>query len=939
MKYYFGALICLAASTLVYQEAEAEDLLQFTCIHTPPLTAEANRDLMFEANVPEFRKLKAVILYVRFQGEMQFSTIPFIKVAGDLFRAIIPGDDLHGRYIEYYIGIIDKAGNRVNIFSKPSSPHRIKISGTDSGLGVGAESEKPLEEGETTWEPISKDQGGIEGKTETAEVETGREASANRPHISTPSEDLAEVFAVYGAEDIVVSAAKREQKMGEAPASIFVITKDDLRYSGMSSIVEVLRIAPGSEVYHINPTDVSMGLRGLTTEMNNMVLVLIDGREINVDLFGNTFWETLPISIEDVERIEVIRGPGSSLYGANAYSGVVNIITKKPKKDGIDTTISIRGGSVGTAVVNGALYGKEGPCLFTASAGLDTMNAWWNKDYASKRVFKGRIRGEFLLADDMSLTLEAGAMEASPAAEKRDLEEEQRIRKKFNQAQNSKDPDAIFEQQHWNAEYASVVDDPFRGGNKIYSVIAEIGVQALQTYTMSKFSWKGLQAKFYWNHLDAELDFIGLEPIKFNIDVGGSTIDAGTLYFPQTLKGKGDTYDMEILYTTPRGLIPYNRLTTGVNGRLITFRATNISPNESLEKQGGIFIEDELKFVDWLAITAGLRLDFNDITPATLDGLSPRANIMVSPYKDQYLRVGFSSAFRKPSFLEARMHLKVQYEPGKTMNLKNVEQLFTKGIGNPELDNEKLYSVEAGYMGYLWNNRIRLNLDFFYTWYKDFIEFEYKLDEMDIAGLDQSPNKLDSYVQFRNSGNNATAYGLESGIEIRPLNFLKMFANFSWLRVSRENEIDDQGNPLPAERKEENRNPSYVFNLGARAAFDFGLSASVWMNYMSKYSKDVRNPDALFDINASGSSWITQWLGNEVMLNARLGWRFLDDKLEVGVEGWNLLAPLRGYPRQFPGRAQSVDVDLSTGKDIRTIGNFGGERMNMRIVGFLRYDY
>jgi len=383
----------------------------------------------------------------------------------------------------------------------------------------------------------------------------------------------------------------------------------------------------------------------------------------------------------------------------------------------------------------------------------------------------------------------------------------------------------------------------------------------------------------------------------------------------------------------------------GANGRIITYTGTNIIPTEHMEKRGGFLLEDELKFVDWMLITAGLRLDFNDITPATVDGISPRANISFNPYEEHYLRVGFGSAFRKPSFLEAAMHLEVEFiegsmSPGATV-IENVENLFEKGIGNENLDNEKVYSLELGYLGFVWDNRIRMNLDFFYTWYRDFVEFEFKLEGADILGENPS-----SYVQFRNTGNNAEAYGLELGIEARPADMLKLFANFSWLHIEQETELDENGDPRPEEQQEEHKNPAFKLNLGGRLDLDIGFNLSVWMNWVSTYHKSCRNPDTLFSFDPEVDNWVWQELGDVVMLNARIGWRFLDDHLEVGVEGWNLLALAYDYPRQFPGRSQTEDVNLLSvlGRpgaisDERNIGNFGGERMNMRIVGFVRFDY
>jgi len=919
----------------------AQDEIQFTCLHQPPLLAEIGQDFILEANFPEYHRIRSVVLFIRYQGEREFSAFPVMRIAGDLYRAAVPADELRGSYLEYYFRIADKKGNETNVCASPRRPKRIRIKGgAPSGVTV-REDSPPSAPG---WEDDDDDPADGEAVRTWEPIVSGEDADDLPPPLPPPpgeeapgapitgTEELDEVFAVYGAEDVVVSASKREQKIGEAPAAIFVLTKEDLRYSGVSSIVEALRMAPGVEIYHINPSNITLGMRGLTTEMNNLVLVLIDGREVNVDLFGQTFWEALPISIEEIERIEVMRGPGSTLHGANAYSGVINIITRRQKTDGLSAIAAVRVGSVGTITAHGSVYGKSGAFTYAGSAGYDSMNAWWNSDYNAKDVARGRFFAAFELMEDMELSLELGLVQVQPGAESREYAEERRLARAFNRT------DDVAEQGRINREYEKIIDNEYRGGNKIYSTIAEIGVEALQTYTTLAFSYSGLEFRAYWNHLDAQLGFIGLEPIELGTAAVG--FDAGALYFPQRLQGSGETIDGEVLYTTPEGVIPYNRLTIGANGRVITYTGTNIVPDDHMEKRGGVLLEDELKFVDWMLITAGLRLDFNDITPATVDGISPRANLSFNPYEEHYLRVGFGSAFRKPSFLEAAMHLDVEFIEGSQpiAGLKeNLEKLFVDGIGNEDLDNEKVYSLEFGYLGFVWDRRIRLNLDFFYTWYRDFVEFEYKLDGMDIA----FSGGEESYVQFLNTGNNAEAYGLEIGIEARPADVLKLFANFSWLHIEQDNEVDEDGNPRPKQEREETKNPAYKLNLGGRLSLDIGFNMSLWINWVSEYNKSARNPDSLFSFEEGAENWVWQKLGNVVMLNARIGWRFLDDRLEIGVEGWNLLggAEPYGYPRQFPGRSETVDVDLSSVKDERNIGNFGGERMNLRIVGFVRLDY
>ncbi|TAK07743.1 MAG: hypothetical protein EPO39_05935, partial [Candidatus Manganitrophaceae bacterium] len=133
----------------------------------------------------------------------------------------------------------------------------------------------------------------------------------------------------------VVTYSKSPQKWFDTPAAVFVITQEDIRRSGVTSIPEALRLAPGVEVYRVTSSQWVVGIRGftsLTGRLSPSLLVLIDGRSVYSPLFAGVFWEVQDLLLEDIERIEVIRGPGGTLWGANAVNGVINIITKHSKE-------------------------------------------------------------------------------------------------------------------------------------------------------------------------------------------------------------------------------------------------------------------------------------------------------------------------------------------------------------------------------------------------------------------------------------------------------------------------------------------------------------------------------------------------------------------------------------------------------------------------------
>src|SRR5271163_1255952 len=127
----------------------------------------------------------------------------------------------------------------------------------------------------------------------------------------------------------VTSASKKEQKISQVAAAIYVITQEDIRRSGATNIPDLLRMVPCLDVAQINANSWAISSRGFNLQFADKLLVLIDGRAVYTPLFGGVNWDTQDVPLEDIERIEVIRGPGGTVWGANAVNGVINIITKK----------------------------------------------------------------------------------------------------------------------------------------------------------------------------------------------------------------------------------------------------------------------------------------------------------------------------------------------------------------------------------------------------------------------------------------------------------------------------------------------------------------------------------------------------------------------------------------------------------------------------------
>ena len=157
----------------------------------------------------------------------------------------------------------------------------------------------------------------------------------------------------------VTTASKTPEALWKTPAAIFVITNEDIRRSGATSIPEALRLAPGVEVGRIDANTWAIGIRGLQSNFSKSVLVLIDGRSVYTPLFSGVFWDVQDLPLEDVDRIEVIRGPGGTVWGPNAVNGVINIITKN-SADTHGALISLLAGNVDRTVDSVRVGGGNG---------------------------------------------------------------------------------------------------------------------------------------------------------------------------------------------------------------------------------------------------------------------------------------------------------------------------------------------------------------------------------------------------------------------------------------------------------------------------------------------------------------------------------------------------------------------------------------------------
>jgi iron complex outermembrane receptor protein len=207
----------------------------------------------------------------------------------------------------------------------------------------------------------------------------------------------------------VTTTSKEPVKASRTPAAIYVITQEDIRRSGATSIAEALRLAPGVEVARVDSNTWSLGVRGFGSALSRSVLVLIDGRTVYTPLFAGVYWQVQDTLLEDIERIEVIRGPGGTIWGANAVNAVINIITKNTKETR-GTLVSTGGGNLDQGFVNfryGAgngqnfgyrIYGKD----FTRGPEFHPNN----RQFDDWRMGQAGVRADWELHNRDTLTLQ-----------------------------------------------------------------------------------------------------------------------------------------------------------------------------------------------------------------------------------------------------------------------------------------------------------------------------------------------------------------------------------------------------------------------------------------------------------------------------------------------------------------------------------------------------
>ena len=431
----------------------------------------------------------------------------------------------------------------------------------------------------------------------------------------------------------VTSVSKQEQKVSRTAAAIFVITSEDIRRSGATNIPDLLRMVPGVDVAQINANTWAVSIRGFNTRFSDKLLVMVDGRSVYTPTFGGVYWDVVDLPLEDIERIEVIRGPGGSVWGANAVNGVINIITKAAAETKGAMVVAGGGNTdegFATLQYGGSLGAKTDFRVYTkyfnqdhnpGLSGPDGGDGWG--------VLRGGFRADVVFSSKDNLTIQGD----------------------------------LYRGEAGQAEpYLASVTSPL----ELVAIGVNVSggfVQGIWNHTFSARSGTSLQVSYQqYKRNDLILENRGTVDIDFQ---------------NHFLWGERQN----IIW----GLDYRNSRTTTV-GTL----AASLNPADLTTQLFSSFIQDEFALIhDRLYLTVGTKLEHDYYNGFSL---MPSGRVVWTPSDHQTLWAAVSRAARTPSAIDAS----VRYNFGGFIGAGGTPTLISF-IGNPNVKNEDLLAYEAGY--------------------------------------------------------------------------------------------------------------------------------------------------------------------------------------------------------------------------------------------------
>ena len=390
-------------------------------------------------------------------------------------------------------------------------------------------------------------------------------------------------------EIVVVSATRTENSLAEAPAAVTVISAEMIDRNPGDDIGDLLRNVPGLNVSQTSTRDINMTARGSTNTLSNSQLVLLDGRSIYLDFFGIVLWDLLPVQANEIKQIEVVRGPGSAVWGANAMSGVTNVITERPQD------------ILGTTVVAGTM-------------GANVVHAAGDDDFAYK------ISGGYF--DQSAYDRPSGVVPGSnPPQTYPDF---------ANEGTTQRRADARFD---WGMEdgYFSLGVGGATTDGIIHTGIGPFDIDNDAELTYFQADWYNGNA-----HIGVSGQFLDGDATNLlTLSSDGQ---------PLGFRFINDTYNIDLSNSSQIG--DRHFITYGGNVRMHNFDL-DIAPQADDKDEWGVFVQDEIELSERWRWVLGVRYD--DIDPLRDSVVTPRTSLLYSFSPDHTIRVSYNEAFRTPS--------------------------------------------------------------------------------------------------------------------------------------------------------------------------------------------------------------------------------------------------------------------------------------------------
>jgi outer membrane receptor protein involved in Fe transport len=648
-------------------------------------------------------------------------------------------------------------------------------------------------------------------------------------------------------EQIVVTASKVEQQLVNAPATMSVINSQVLTSTPAQDYAGLFRAVPGMNVSQTSARDVNITSRGATSTLSTTQLALIDGRSIYLDFFGFIGWDFLPLNFSDVKQIEVIRGPASAIWGANAMTGVVNIITKSPRESQ-GTTFNMGYGSFNRSVDGQTTDLSNGASYYMNVTHAAVLNDRW-----SYRVMAGYF-------DSDAYARPVGVIDNKYQTPYPPFPNTGTQQPKF---------DGRLDYDFTDGRSKLTV----AGGYAGTSGIIHTGIGPFQiekgsalSYVKADYSRGAMRAKFFTNILD------GTAPAILAIGTDGKPIQ-----FSFNTK----TYDFELSNISTVGT--RHVLSYGGNVRHNGF-ALSIAPGGDSRNEQGVYLQDEMFLSNKFRWLVGGRLDHFDVLTDPV--FSPRTTFMFKPAEEHTFRVSYNKAYRAPSLTNNYLDVVILNQ----INLGLINpalngKIYTFPIaakGNVALTQQSLNAYEIGYSGVI-KNRASVSVAWYYNDMRDEIFFtqvgSYNSKKVP-PGWPLPPAVLDLLIlgnafgpglglpsdfSYLNLGQ-VKSKGLELGLDMAVTRHVNAFANYSY-----------QPDPKPDfDLSEINLPPNNRFNAGFNASGGrfFG---DMSVTYQGKaYWQDV------LDARYAG------WTDAFTLVNGSIGAKWAGGKLITTLKTTNL---------------------------------------------------